>query len=167
MMTSAIIATIPWDSKDWHEPFGYRHHDRFHVLLTNVSPKPVRLWQEWCSWGYYSLEVELVEENGTRHLLKKKPTSFYTNFPDDVLLEPGGSSVWDVDLQRSDVWQDLSWFPKDKRVDGKLRVIFSVPEPNTELDRVIGASEVGVWTGQVISECYDFSLFGPNPTESK
>ena len=25
--------------------------DRWHVVITNVSEKPIRLWREWCSWG--------------------------------------------------------------------------------------------------------------------
>ena len=78
----AIAVTIPFDSYDMHEPFGHRLYNKFHVLLTNVSRNPVRVWQEWCSWGYYCLQIEIVEQDGMKHLLKKKRIPFYQNFPD-------------------------------------------------------------------------------------
>jgi hypothetical protein len=133
----AISVTIPYDSYDSHTPFGYRHHDKFHVLLTNVSQDPIRVWQEWCSWGYYCLQIEVVEKNGTKHLLKKKRVGFYANFPDYVDLQPGQSSVWDVDLHESSVWTDLSWLPKDELVNAKVRAIFTVRKPEDEFERAL------------------------------
>src|SRR5205823_2382796 len=130
------------------EAFGHRHHDKFHVLLTNVRRAPIRVWQEWCSWGYYCLQIEVVEKDGTKHLLKKKRVPFYANFPDYVVLQPGQSSVWDVDFHESSVWTDLSWFPKDKMVNAKVRAIFTVRKPETEFERASEADRMDVWTGQ-------------------
>lgn len=164
---SAIAVTIPFDSYDWHEPFGYRHHDKFHVLLTNVSSKPVRVWQEWCSWGYYCLQIEIVEEDGTKHLLKRRPINFITNGPDYVELQPGGSVVWNVSLDPS-VWEDLSWFPKGRMLSAKVRAIFTVEESKDEQDnRDLGVNRMGVWTGQAVSEFYDFTLLGLSANQSK
>ena len=78
---SAIFVTIPFDSYDAKAPFGFMRYEKFHVLLTNRSNKPVRVWQEWNYWGYYCLQIEIVEQNGTKHLLKKKPINWYNNAP--------------------------------------------------------------------------------------
>jgi len=164
---SEIRVTIPYDSQNRTEPFGHRRHDKFHVLLTNVSRTPLRVWQEWCSWGYYCLQIEVVEKDGTKHLLKKKPADFYADFPDFVDLQPGQSSVWDVDLRKSSVWRDLSWFPKDEIVNAKVRAIFTVRKPETESERALDADQLNVWTGQVASEYYDFTLHGPKSDEPK
>jgi hypothetical protein len=163
---SAIRVTIPYDSHDALEAFGHRRHDGFHVLLTNVSRTPIRVWQEWCSWGYYCLQIEVVEKDGTEHLLRKKPVPFYANFPDYVVLQPGQCSVWDVNLHEASVWTDLSWFPKDKMVNARVRAIFTVPSPTTEGDRLSGADRLGVWTGQAISDYQDFTLYGPISRET-
>ncbi|MGH7992986.1 MAG: hypothetical protein ACREDQ_05685 [Limisphaerales bacterium] len=158
---STISVTIPFDSHDGRAPFGYRHHDNFHVLLTNVSNKPVRLWQEWCYWGYYCLQIEVVGKNGTIHLLKKKPTNFLINFQDYVELQSGESVVWNVKLDPS-VWEDLSWFPKDKERNVKIRAIFTVRnQDNPRMFDYNDAKTYGVWTGQESSKLYDFTLYGP------
>jgi hypothetical protein len=31
----------------------YSLRERFHVILTNSSEKPKRIWKEWCSWGVF------------------------------------------------------------------------------------------------------------------
>lgn len=158
---SVIAVTIPFDSYDSHPFQGYRHYNKFHVLLTNVSSNPVRVWQEWCSWGYYCLQIEIVEQDGTKHLLKKKRIPFYENFPDYVVLQPSGSVVWDVELN-STVWDDLSWLPNDKMLNVKVRAIYTVKKAeDSEVNRDLGVSSSGVWTGQAMSEMYDFTLYGP------
>lgn len=42
-----------------HEKIGrtielYQPSQHFDVVVTNVSDRPVRLWREWCRWGYFS-----------------------------------------------------------------------------------------------------------------
>jgi hypothetical protein len=108
-----------------------------------------------------------VEKDGTKHLLTKKRVPFYANFPDYVDLLPEQSSVWDVNLRESSVWTDLSWFPKDKMVNAKVRAIFIVRKPETEAERILDADRMGVWTGQIASEYYDFTLYGPWSHEFK
>lgn len=147
-----IAVTVPYGSYDSLRPFPplTRHGINFYVLLTNVSDKPVRLWQEWCSWGYYCLQFEVFEENGAKHLLKKKPRDFLGNFPDSVELRTGESVVWAVDLLPSE-WEDLSWLPKDGVEHVQMRAIYTVKEDEDSKD-------YGVWTGQAVSEPYHFIL---------
>jgi hypothetical protein len=164
--TSQIAVTIPFDSYDTLAFKGFRHHDKFHVLITNISSKPVGVWQEWNSWGYYCLQIEIVERNGTRHLLKKKSANFLVNSPDTVDLKPGGSVVWDVNLDPSE-WEDLSWFPKDRSVDARVRAIYTWENSTDEDDIKLGVNRMGAWTGQAASPYYNFTLFGPwlHPTQ--
>jgi len=148
-----LAVSIPYGSQDAlsaaSSPFT-RHQNEFYVLLTNVSGKPIRLWQEWCSWGYDCLQLEVTEKDGTKHLLKKKRTNFYRNFPDYVELGQGDSVVWRVEL-RASVWEDLSWLPKDRLPMVKLRALFTISEDGD-------SKEHGIWTGHEVSELYDFVL---------
>lgn len=164
---STIAVTIPYDSYDSTEPFGYKHHRKFHVLLTNVSSSPVRVWQEWCSWGYYCLQIELMEADGTKHLLKKKRIPFYANFPDYVALQSGESVVWNVDLSPS-IWTGLPVMPTNAMANVKIRAIYTVTKPDdTEVNRDEGVAQMGVWTGQSASDFCDFTLYGPNSDTPK
>jgi hypothetical protein len=159
----SIAVTIPYGSRNalqpyWPRPFT-RRNNNFYVLLTNVSSKPVRVWQEWCSWGYYSLQLEVFEQDGTEHLLKKKPTNFLANFPDFVELEPGGSVVWKVDIEPS-VWEGLSWLPTNRAERVKLKAIYKVKTAeNDEDNRDLGVDRMGIWTGTASSKLYDFVRF--------
>ena len=42
----------------------YRPSQHFHVVVTNVSDESVRLWREWCSWGYFNLSFRVTDEEG-------------------------------------------------------------------------------------------------------
>ena len=44
----------------------------FHVVVTNTSDKPQRLWREWCSWGYYCLYFELSDGKGRKWMPRKR-----------------------------------------------------------------------------------------------
>jgi hypothetical protein len=159
----AIEVTIPYGSHDalrpyWPRPFTRHMSNNFYVLLTNVSGKPVRVWQEWCSWGYYSLQFEVFDRDGREHLLKKKPTGFLANFEDYVELQPGGSVVWKVDLEPS-VWKGLSWVPTNGVERAKLRAVYTVKnEDDPRKYDYNDAKRYGVWTGRVTSKLYDFAL---------
>jgi hypothetical protein len=156
----AIAVTIPYGSMDSLQPFFppyTRHGNNFYVLLTNVSNKPVRVWQEWCSWGYYNLQFEIVEKNGTKHLVTKKPTGWTRNFPDYVELTPNESVVWGVGLWPSD-WNGLSWLPTNELEPVKVSAIYTSMPGDKEDDRITGADRMGVWTGRATSKFYDFFL---------
>ena len=151
----AIAVTIPYGSHDSLAPFPpcSRHDNSFYILLTNVSKRPVRVWQEWCSWGYYSLQFEVFGKDGKRHLLKKKLTSFYANFPDYVELLPRGSVVWRVELFPP-LWEDLSWLTTNRAEHVTLRAIYSVTADED-------SKQYGIWAGHTSSGVYDFILFSP------
>jgi hypothetical protein len=150
-----IAVTIPYDTHgerstaiDYGPPGTH-----FHIHVQNVSAKPVKLWEEWCSWGYFTLQLEVYDRTGARHLLKKKPTDFYINFPSSLTLKPGDAVVWDVQLT-SAMWEDCFWLAEGEDLNTKVRAIYKV-EPDEE------SREHGVWTGHAVSPLYDFHLFRP------
>jgi hypothetical protein len=78
--------------------------DHFHVVLTNTSPKPIRIWREWCSWGYFALSFEAQDQAGKAFRISKKQRGWDKNYPDWMELAPGEPAVIDVNLDPAD-WE--------------------------------------------------------------
>ncbi|WP_165227914.1 hypothetical protein [Aquisphaera insulae] len=68
----------------------------FHVVITNVSPRSVRLWKEWCSWGYFNLSFRVTDEAGASVQARKKDRGWDRNFPDFDIIPPGSHHVREV-----------------------------------------------------------------------
>src|SRR5689334_5393430 len=61
----------------------------FHVILTNRSHQPQRIWTEGCSWGYYALSFELTDSAGKTWTVTKPLGKPWTiNRPTFVIVEP-------------------------------------------------------------------------------
>jgi hypothetical protein len=58
----------------------------FYVVVTNTSESPVRLWREWCSWGYFNLSFVVTDERGKTTTVTKKPRGWDHNFPDGSIV---------------------------------------------------------------------------------
>ena len=142
------VRVVPQKSTLERGQLHRRHLDPtrpFRVVLTNVSPGPLRLWEAWNSWGYANLSFEVIDERGKSHVLRRKPGEFDKNYPSWFYLPSGDPMILDVD------WKDNSWewvpdrpeprgFPEIRR----MRAIYSVtPDRDSE--------EQGVWTGSVSS----------------
>ena len=50
----------------------YMPSQHFYVVVTNVSREPLKLWREWCSWGYSNLSFQTIGPAGKTILIKKK-----------------------------------------------------------------------------------------------
>src|SRR5215475_3831929 len=83
---------------------SFLDRERFHVIITNTSHKPQRIWQEWCSWGYHALSFQLTDESGRTWTARKKLRAWSRNYPDYWTSGPQGSLVLDVALFDSDIW---------------------------------------------------------------
>ena len=126
-------------SIEYREPGSH-----FHVLVSNIGSKPLSLWQDWNSWGYYSLSFEMEDATGQKWVAKKKQIGFTRNFPAAWLLSPKQTWVVDVYWGDEDTWQG---FPArgTERKPLKIRAIFEVrPDKETK--------QYGVWTGRAESE---------------
>jgi hypothetical protein len=77
----------------------------FHVIVSNTSDKPQRIWREQFSWGYYGLSFEFTDEHGKKSTAnKKKVLSWNHNFPDWWILETLESIVLNLYFADPKFW---------------------------------------------------------------
>lgn len=114
----------------------------FHVVVTNVSAQPIRLWREWCSWGYYMLSFRVTDETGKTIDVKKAPRAWKKNYPDWTLIQPGDHMVYEVSFDE-ETWPNT--VPaKGKTQQVKMSAVIEVkPDVDSEKEKV--------WTGTVSS----------------
>jgi hypothetical protein len=115
----------------------------FHVVLTNVAKEPVRLWREWCSWGYFTLRFEMTEQNGKKVSITKQPIGWNKNYPDWTVIPPGEHMVFAVKFDAS-TWQNVPLLEAENPQIIRLKAIFEIPEE-------VEAKERKIWTGRVAS----------------
>lgn len=127
--------------------------DHFHVVVRNVSEKPLRLWTDRYSWGYDNLSFEQTLDDGKTTRITKKERGWDKNFPDWLELQPGESYILNVNLFAADIWNDVPTAnPKAKPKLVKLRAIYEV-QPDDE------SKKLGVWTGKVASATDTFAIW--------
>jgi hypothetical protein len=63
-----VVEIVPTDSIAGSDPtIGIDNTDEhFHVVVTNVSKESVRLWKDWCSWGFQNLSLWRAIRMGER-----------------------------------------------------------------------------------------------------
>jgi hypothetical protein len=130
-----------------------RPESHFHVVLTNTSDKPLTLWREWCSWGYYNLAFEYTDEGGMLRRIAKVERGWRKNFPDPFVLPAGEHFVYDVHFGDAEIWKGVSL---DERAAAgtklKLRAVFEIlPDPDAARD--------GVWTGRIVSPEVELTFY--------
>ena len=130
--------------------------DHFHVLVTNVSGKPIRLWTDRFSWGYDNLSFELIGDDGKVTRIVKKPKEYDKNFPDWLELEAGGSYVLNVDWfseQGRGVWENVpAAGGKAKPTLVRLRAVYeSMPDDESR--------KLDVWTGKILSPVQTYAIW--------
>ena len=116
---------------------------QFHVVVTNVSGKPLRLWREWCSWGYYMLSFRVTGEDGETVTVKKAARGWSKNYPDWNLLQPGDHMVYEVSFDKK------TWPNGPLPQEGKLREVKMSAVIEVEADAE--SKREDVWTGKVAS----------------
>jgi hypothetical protein len=121
-----------------------QHSPHFDVVVTNVSDKPVRLWREWCSWGYFSLSFLVTGEDGKPVVVRKDHLRAWTkNFADASTVAPGGQMGFEVKFDDR-VWQDFPLPAKGQSRSVLLKAVYAVTSDHW-------SEKCGVWTGQVSS----------------
>ena len=122
-----------------------REQSHFHVVVTNTSAKPLRLWETWNSWGYYNLSFEVADAEGkVLYAIRKKPRSWTVNSPSWVELAPGEHFVMDVYFDRES-W-DLPFLKEKPQGEFSLRMRAVFESKSNEQ-----AEEHEVWTGKLKS----------------
>lgn len=119
----------------------------FHVVVSNLSDRASRLWDDHCAEGAPNLSFEVVE-GGVSHTVRRADQDWAKNFPIAVELLPGDQSVSEVTFDPGG-WE-LPWAEfESRRV--RMRAIYEI-KPST------AAEEKGVWTGKIASRYGDYTL---------
>src|SRR5262249_44261004 len=114
------------------------------VVLLNSGARPVRLWEEWCSWGAENLRFEMTLPDGKRITVRKQPQEYGKNFPDWFTLGAGEATVREVyplATTAGRTWDGFPAVPEGGSLRVKLRAIFEIPPDST--------AQYGVWSGRV------------------
>jgi hypothetical protein len=131
----------------------YRPTDHFHVVITNASDGPVRLWRDWCSWGYFCLSFEVIDARGKSYTVKKKARGWDKNYPDEKLIPSGDHMVLEV------AFDDSTWEGGPSPVSGShepqvlsIQAVYEVrADPESEKQKI--------WTGKVTSPRATYSIY--------
>lgn len=121
----------------------------FYIVLTNVSDRPQSVWEYWNSWGYRSISLQFITQEGQKILVTKKLEDFTRNFPSTFLLRPGEHQVFAIRLDHW--WQAHPALPDNDQPPITVKVIYEV-HPTPE------ATKYNVWTGRVESKDYNVVL---------
>lgn len=153
----SVSVAIPTRHGERRIEYGDRT-THFHVIVSNTSEKPQRIWREWCSWGYYGLTFEFADERGKKWVAKKKPAIWTRNFPDWWTLAPGERLVLDVHFGDSEKWEG---FPRPEHGSQAvtMQAVFEF-KPGDE------SRKHEVWTGRTASKADKFVFYHRKP-ESK
>ena len=122
--------------------------DVFYVVLHNQSGKDLKLWREWCPWGYDNLSFVAELEDGGKVSLTRKPKKWGRAYPDAVLVKKGACYIYEVHLA-GETWRGTGQLPNDKAV--KLAVSFKVAETPESLKKK-------VWVGAVKSKSVSVTI---------
>jgi hypothetical protein len=120
---------------------GEPHH-RLHVVVSNLSDSPQRVYEDWNSWGYDSLSFEAITGEGKKVQLKKKPRDWTKNFASTYTIAARGHYVIPVQLSTNE-WENAELISSPEVQPIKLKAIFEIPKPDTNTYQV--------WVGRVES----------------
>jgi hypothetical protein len=123
----------------------------FNVVVTNISDKPVRLWREWCSWGYFALSFVVTDEAGKAAVVKKSPRDWDKNYPDWTELAPGDSMVFEVTFAEG-TWTNSPLPAKNASLKVRMKAAFEVREDGQ-------SKKLNVWTGKVESPELSYTIY--------
>jgi hypothetical protein len=129
----------------------YRPSQHFHVVVTNVSKEPVRLWREWCSWGYFNVSFIATDESGKTVTMKKRPRGWDKNYPDWSIIPPGDHMIFEISLDDT-TWQDAPLPENGQTRRVRMKVVYAVPvDPETKSH--------GIWTGEISSPEDEYTIY--------
>jgi len=123
----------------------------FYVVVTNTSNAPIKLWRDWCSWGYYNLFFE-IDQDGKAMPIRKVERDWRKNFPDWQELKPGDPYVIPVSFDPA-VWKlgELKGGAGKPR-EVRMRAVFQIEGDED-------AQKAGIWTGRVESAWETYGLW--------
>lgn len=130
----------------YNEAMGRSLGRHFYVVATNLSRRPIKLWRDWCSWGYFNLSFQATDRDGRRYIAKKRLRGWDKNYPDAMIVPPGDHMVFEVTIDET-LWQDAPWPVAGPLFEPKIVRMKAVYEVQVDGQ----AREHGVWTGRITS----------------
>lgn len=124
--------------------------DVFYVVLHNQSGRDLKVWRDWCPWGYDNLSfvVDPGDGGGREMKITRKPNNWGKSYPDAALVKAGACYVYPVHLAGK-TWKGTDAIPDAKPV--KLAVVFRVPATPE-------SKQKNVWVGEVVSKPVQVTL---------
>jgi hypothetical protein len=98
----------------------------FPVIITNLSDKPQRIAQEWCSEGYDALSFECTDESGKTQKAGKLGRDWSKNFYAWWTLQPAESVVINVFYTDTAIWTGFPRPPAHKSQTVTMRAVFEM-----------------------------------------
>jgi len=121
----------------------------FHVVLTNTSALPLKIFADSNSWGYDALSFRI--KDGARTIEAKKPPAIFTrNIPQTITIGAGQAHVVDVYFGDPKKWLGFE-LPANGEKQMELCADFSVKASEEAVAQ-------NVWIGRVSSECPVFTF---------
>lgn len=167
-----VEIVLPWYG-------GERRHARYrdedaHVVLHNRTGDRISVWEDWNSWGYYCLRLELRDQSGRTFHIRKRSRAWTRNFPQATTVGPHGTHVLNLRLGQ-EVWQGLPTRPEPPEdwMPLEMRAIYENNRSRSwdeEDDIGWGMARIeGVWTGRAASEWVPVWLWQalPDPVWSR
>lgn len=146
------VQIVPTHARDGRQSLDLSDSaSHFHVVIANVSKDPIRVWKEWCSWGYEALTFEALDVEGRPLAITKLPGEWDKNYPDPFEVVPGGQMVIDVSLAPS-TWQNSPLAGASGKADLRLKAVYEI-RPDKESERM------RVWTGRAVSPSLQYTLY--------
>jgi hypothetical protein len=125
--------------------------DQLFVVVTNVSDAPVRIFDQWNSWGYHNLTFSLERDNPDikRELMRFGGQVWTGNAPDTIELAPGEHYVFAVTFQQgSNRMLTSSWGPLAVQNGAYPWVTI---QAHFEIKADVFSEQQKVWTGKISS----------------
>jgi hypothetical protein len=85
------------------------------LVIQNKTKYNLHVYDEWCSWGYYSIEIELKFKNGETRTLKKRPGQWTINFPAMQTIPSNTSLAYPISLDES-IWENIPELTIDQKI---------------------------------------------------
>jgi len=127
-----------------------RKPDEFYVVLTNISQQSQAVFEQWNSWGYFTVSFEFTTDEGSKSTVFRKRTVVFTkNNPSTFVVAPREHLVFPIRLDKW--WEAQPTLRKADEMPVKVKAIY-------EVSATPESAKEGVWTGRVESKTYDFRL---------
>jgi len=117
----------------------------FYVLITNVSHQTQRIWQDWNSWGRWTLAFELTDEKGDKATATRPSAVWTVNSPTWWELAPGETHVFEVYFADPDLWSNFPMLPVGEPQLYTVRAVYKVSKSQE-------SKHYSVWIGDIVSD---------------